>query len=224
MKIVKTTLLVLAVTAACACSAFATEILDQNFNSSNGDLSTSLLGNGWEVGQTFTVGRSGYLSKIQIPWFIRYDQTNQPNIVFSVRSTDSNGLPSTSAQGKLFETTLRPQDIPCTAPYYTSVDFNTGGIKVTSGQKLAFIFSSYWLSTPGPTFCYYGIDGTTGSSTLHYDRGFYTARLGTTSFSRDCGYDLFFKTYINPVPEPSSLLAMTAGLLGLAGTIRRKRR
>jgi hypothetical protein len=179
---------------------------------------------GPSYGQVFTVGVSGRLVGADlildsgIPGGVPAGGLND---VMVIVAATRGGFPSSTvlAGGIISGTSIPPGS---TNRPFTHVDFESP-LQVIMGQQLALLFSSL-----GPLSATSNIFGNTGAS-LQYPGGeavvfafgawhpaieiFHPGTLGSDDF--------FFRTTVQPVPEPASIALLGTGLLGLAFKCRR---
>jgi hypothetical protein len=167
-------------------------------------------------GQTFTVDRSGRLvgADLLLDGVIPGRALN--DVLITVVST-SGGFPTDTVLGR---GTIPRASVPTGFPSLplTHVSFGPG-TQVMAGQHLALLFSS-----AGPLSGSPNIAGESGLGAL-YPRGdavafaFGAWRPAIEIFQPGAAgsADFFFRTSVEPVPEPGTILLLGAGLLGLAG-------
>jgi hypothetical protein len=200
-------------------TAFADSIvIDQAFLPSHLDLFAQMQTD-VDAAQTFTVGISGLLRRIDV--LVVSDAGVPPGIPvdFDVRPT-VNGAPVENdglalASGVLSTATSDLQS----AAALVSIQFGALGVAVQRGDVLALVLSSpvaqtlWWGRTNG----------------RNYARGALFARsasLGLPTFEGPEDADLAFRTWVDPapVPEPSALLFVGTGLAALLAGARRHSR
>ena len=217
-------LYVLAVLAFCMSGpshASAATVLDQDFCPS--DRRTTI----WAVvgdqgtyahdirpAQTFTVGLTGSLSRIEFP---RWDRgSKSPNeLTWSVRTIQPSGLPPNNVLLSGVCTTPSSNTTPISISIASS-----GGLSVTAGQRLAILLQVAQLPQNAGAGC--EIHGNNDTYFPGYTLGAKCGQTTTGQWTLSAGYDLFFRTYVESVPEPSSLLAISAGLIPLLYLRRRR--
>jgi hypothetical protein len=206
-------------------TANATVILDQDSGGPSGFTTTRCLGCArsiLDVAQTFTVGRSGTLARIEVDQvFLDLDNGGSLSgfpLVFDIRRT-SAGLPVADDSLALSTLSLPPGSMP-TRAFSGSLVFNilSFGLTVNEGDVLSFV-----LRSNGNVFAF-----ATSDAGNVYARGEYAQRFSPgdpfphfTAPSFPDGTDMSFRSLVN-VPEPSLLALMELGLTGLAFA-RRKR-
>jgi hypothetical protein len=167
-------------------SIFAAEVLDQQclFDSAIADSASS----SQEVGQTFTVGVTGTMSRIEV--LLAQASFSSADGVFNVYST-SAGLPDTS----LGSATISSSLVSTTVPTFISFDLSSFNIPVRVGDVLAFGVSSpggglYFLPDSFQSDPYAA--GTSVQRTLTVPPGPWST----------VAHDDSFKTYVNVTSAP----------------------
>lgn len=193
--------------------ASAMSVVDQQYTGASGH-ATAETTNCLERAQTFTVGLTGKMTRVEFGSFRRYSST--ADLMFSIRNTDSNAMPLMDSTSNVFQRTLHASDLPSSGV----LGINLGdGIAVQSGQTLSFV-----LSSTEDTWDY-AFDGSYWRYPPTYQRGnLYYKPLTDQAWTDEGDYDLYFTTYVEPTPEPSSFMALMAGLGGLGGMILHKRK
>src|SRR5260221_244361 len=123
-----------------ASSALAAPILDQSFvpvfgesgSSNTGVISTA------DQAQTFTVGATGVLSKVDV--FISKGSPPGKNLLFDVRPT-VGGVPVESDTMVLAVASVPGPSVPAT-PVFFEFDISSFNVPVTSGEVLAIVLRS----------------------------------------------------------------------------------
>jgi hypothetical protein len=202
-------------------------VIDQQFAPSippgSGEFLASVqpLSLGPTYGQVFTVGISGRLAAADLLLNTGAPGRGSSDVIVTVTST-SGGFPTSTflAQGTVSGTNIPGGlNVP-----FTRVDFASRP-QVVAGQQLALLFSSL-----GPLGASPNVHGNTGDI-LQYPGGeavvfafgaWHPAieifHPGTTGAD-----DFFFRTAVQPVPEPASMTLLGTALLGLAAGWRRSR-
>lgn len=164
-------------------------------------------GDSW--GQSFTVGLGGLLTRIGFQ-LGRNSGVTQP-LQVELR-TAIGDLPDMDPSALLFSGSIAAADVPVlafTGSFTTSIDLSGSAPLVTPGEKLVVLLSTsdtdwynwdnsgYFNSNPYP-------DGTSLTS----------SSSDPTNWSTVDNWDFGFRTWVAPVPEPSTLFPL--GLLVLA--------
>lgn len=204
-----------------ACQAQAGVTLDQQSVPQSGIVAmTSAAGSQVElfnpIGQTFTVGLTGTLSRIDVGVFQFSVDQSTADAQFSLLSS------SGGTQTVLFSTAIPLSDIPVLALGVStwgqapSVDLSAANIQVQAGEQLEFRFTPVTGGSQWPTLLSY-VDG----QSLTYSGGTGTAVVGGTRFDLP-NLDYAFRTYVD-VPEPATWALMLLGF-GATGSMLRRRR
>jgi hypothetical protein len=168
---------------------------------------SALVGAGFAyAGQTFTPSISGVLSSAEL-YLARVESYSGPWEV-SVRPLDASGLPTAQV---LASRTLTAGDLPTTlnpiesAAFPLVVSFDAPA-PVVAGVPLALVAKADG-TTGGFSGAWYGL------TSAAYPGG--RAAFGTAADEwafNGPGNDLFFRTFVTPVPEPAYGLALAAGV------------
>jgi hypothetical protein len=169
-----------------------------------------VFGSTYDVAQVFEVGVTGTLTSVQVYMDKGGDPTE--NVTLDVRTTTA-GVPDTG--GILGSATVLPAAFSV-AGAYVEFDLTGSNIAVNAGDKLAFVVSSAqdFINNINQ----YGAWSDFGGNYLQGDSFHGDVDAGTAGLS---GWDIIFRTYVEPIPEPATF---TLGSLGLLGIIGRRRK
>ena len=199
-------------------SAYAVPILDQYFDSSGMTSLISFVGRS-DKAQTFTVGTTGTLvqADVEIQRWPSPTQGGIPipigDLVFDIRRT-TGGVPINDNTLALASIKVSADSIPTTRGWF-SFDINSFDIFVTSGDILAIV-----LRSESNNLIDYGWFGGLDHFEDTYDLGNHYRSSSTWTLSS--GKDVGFKTYVEPIPEPSTLFLLGSGLIGVFGLRKKK--
>lgn len=195
------------------------DVLDQSFlgpgTQASVDVNTS-----FARAQTFTVGATGTLSRIELI-LASSNTTVSDEMTIDLRPTDESGVPLPDAASALATRTIAGDVLGGTldenAPY--ELDFSSFAIPVTAGQQLAIVARSNVPFAAGRQFAW--------AARLVAGEGYAggAAWIGTPAWALqsggDGGVDLEFETYVE-VPEPAgAALSAFMALIALAHRNRR---
>ncbi len=161
------------------------------------------------IAQTFAVGVAGTLSRIEIRATEAGDPWNDGDLVLSVYDT-VNSTPRNS----LVDVVIPESTFPGIGQFiWVDCDVSSSGIQVASGEQLAIVATSSdarhyaWAST---------LNGPGGAE----HRGSFNGNVWEPV---NPDLDMLFRTYVT-VPEPSTILLLATGAVGLLACGRRKSR
>ena len=126
------------------------DCLDQSYvpTSSNNGLEVTA---SQPVTQTFTVGRSGLLTRVEIAWINHHRGTPQAPLQVDLVACDSAGVPTPTVLGSV---TFQPAAVPVTRGPLL-VDLSMFNIPVVAGQQLGIALSTAAMSG-GATYAWSG--------------------------------------------------------------------
>ena len=198
------------------------QVLDQSvLNQSTSGFSGTVLTSSNQLAQTFTVGITGQLSRIDLQ-VVQAGNTNPitQDLVLVVYLP----LSSTNLLGTTLATVnIHPNDVPngsqSLAGALVSVDLDPFSILVNAGDVLSLVLMSDQF-VPNPAFKHYTWV-TPGGTTNPYPGGQAWSNRFPAGFAPLTNRDFGFQTYVSnpviitPVPEPSGKIFVVAGLAGL---------
>jgi hypothetical protein len=204
----KTTTAVCFATLLIRCVGHAQGTLDQQYLPSSGN--GLIVQRVSTVAQTFEVGLTGILDRVEVQ-LARNAVVPSEGMTLEIRSTLLDGSPAANV---LASAPISAADLS-TSFQFMSIDFLSFALEVNGGDMLALVLRSDAVAGGGGIDPFaWGGDGpggyNRGSVYLDYGTGF-----GPTA------WDIGFKSYVDttPVPEPSSLALLLAGV-GLLLCIR----
>jgi hypothetical protein len=155
--------------------------------------------------QTFTVGITGILSAVDV----LVERNGDADLQFDIRPA-ANGVPVESDSMTLASVTVPASTVPLPASFL-EFDLSSFGIPVSQGEVLAIVLSgnSRWFGAPNDPY----------SPGAAYFRRFPDMPTFTPVFDN---LDVGFKTFVEPIPEPSALVLISVGIIGL-GFLRSRR-
>ncbi len=177
-----------------------------------GDIGENGSGGKAEQAQTFRVGIDGRLIGADL-YLTGYGE----NLLLEVRRVTADGLPSESSADLLGAAIASPGSLG--GVRFVSFDFGPKGPMVAAGETLALVVQSLgrglydWGGNSGDPYPHGGI--VARSSVYNDDRWFIPSYPASVS-------DYGFRTYVEPVPEPSTVLIFAVGGLG-AWCIKQRR-
>jgi hypothetical protein len=208
--------------------AVAAPVLDQSFEPTKSDIS-AFIGGGYSFAQTFRTGQTGILSKIDV--LISSMSTSDIDtslLVFDILGT-TGGLPD---ENKVLAQLMVPRPQLNAPDGWFTFDLSSIGLNVSANDLLAIEMHSDGNSNNADPFqCI--VAGWTGQigaeipvSTAFKKgpdtNGSWNPCFGYVSAPFEFGNALYggpvtygFRTYVNPVPEPSSWVLVISGLFGI---------
>lgn len=195
------------------------ESLDQSFVPPIPSVISGVSGDFGESAQTFTVGISGVLSRVNVLLANEKPNLQFGNLYFDIRPT-VNGFPveedmAAFAFGSMSISLLPPRPLPL----LFSFDVSSFGVHVTSGDVLAIVLRS----DSGTDVGWYGVLGDAYPLGDLYGRGPVGSRDLTGGWSRSHA-DLGFQTFVEPVPEPTTIILLGTGLAGTVAAVRKRKK
>lgn len=172
----------------------------------------------WERTQTFTVGVSGTLTRVELALAPGSNTQPSDEITVDVRPTDIDGIPLVDNLSILGYVTVQANALS-TLTHGVNYDVNSfdlsgDSIQVTSGEVLAIVVSTATPTDPDRGFQFFS--DAAGS----YTGGQSYRRSGpTSSWIAESTFDWGFVTYV-PEPQYTSVAALTT--LGAVSWFRRR--
>jgi hypothetical protein len=182
-----------------------------------------------DLAQTFTVGRDGFLTQIdlQLARTAQFSLISHDLTIDLIAPTNSNSPLGTV----LASATLHPSDIPTAQQaafgQITSINI-TSAIPVTVGEQLSLVLTSDELRYPNSTSYVWIILPPVFPQFDKYPYGGAWRNVNHTGFvpfdpEHTGPRDFTFQTWVTPIPEPSShLLALVAVHIGVSHGRRRR--
>jgi len=159
--------------------------------------------------QTFTVGESGTLVKVDLLMARQPGAT--ADLLFDIRRTTS-GKPNTDDAATLVSLRIPAQLVPETEGNYYSIDFSSKAFEVTAGEALAIVIRSY---PDVESYTWWGKTTDNGYLNGHHYFRHPPGWPRPTWYADVAGTDMGFRTYLldTTVPDitaPSAPTALTA--------------
>jgi hypothetical protein len=153
--------------------------------------------------QTFTVGHSGSLSRVDV--FVQPESGPGP-FHWDVRPVSGTGSPTDSNAATLASGSF---NMPSSGFSFVTLDLSASPVPVVAGEKLAIA-----LSTPNGSFGWGLSDaGYAGGDAWQRSRTFNNGFAWITNLQP--GNDLGFRSFVT-VPEPATLLLLLSGVIFIA--------
>jgi len=222
-----------------AADARALPVLDQQNAPPAGPLDQAIVVDSDDISmiQTFTVGVTGQLDHVDL-WLGGGFDTGHgivpQSATVSVVTIDPHiapqpllGDPGLELVGQVLASVTA--QAPSADGGLVSLDLSSFGIQVTSGQTLGieignFAFPNFGLAFGTDSSSYAGGDAWYRCNAYpfscgglpHETNGVFSGGGGTGPGWEQTGDDAFFRTYVEPVPEPATLALVLVGTAGLA--------
>jgi hypothetical protein len=173
--------------------------------------------------QTFTVGQSGILDRVELQVWQEGNPT-APLVVEIRKTLADSGAPDPSA-GALLASVSMAASLFSTDPYpstYTGVDLNAQSFAVSAGDVLAIVATST-IAYP-QWYLWTTSDSAATPPAPQYSGGMaFYAYPASAPWSASASRDSGFRTYVT-IPEPSGMVLCLAGFATLTVCRWRKRR
>ena len=163
--------------------------------------------------QTFTVGRSGLLDRVEVQlWRAASPTLPDDPVVVQIRATLPDGAPLPSATAALATVNIPASEVTTDefTGAFSGVDLGIQAVPVVAGQRLAIV-----LSASGDDFWYMwgSTDWSRQGAAVDYTAGSnWTLLDGRTTYTQYPEIDHGFRTFVT-VPEPAAMVGMVAGLV-----------
>jgi PEP-CTERM motif len=175
------------------------------------------IGNGQkaEEAQTFIAGIAGRITEVDLDLQL----SGQGNgLLLEIRKLTAGGLPSESPSD-LLGAALVSSGVPTAQSQFVAFQFGGNGPMVAPGESLALVLQapgsgSYsWIGALGNPYP----QGTMATLSPYYNDQWAVPIFPSNSV------DLGFRTFVEPVPEPSTFAILLAGGAGLAVLLGRRK-
>src|SRR4051812_6514704 len=148
--------------------------------------------------QTFTVGRTGVLSEVDVYAFRFFRNTTHGDLTLDLRATQPDGRPTSNAGGELLSVTIPATSVPEQTYGFVPFDLSAFNFHVTQGEQLAIVLHV----APDPL----------GDVTYQWDGSINNPYANGTTWERLIGNhdwvdegggddDLGFRTWVDAAPQ-----------------------
>jgi hypothetical protein len=171
-----------------------------------------------DLAQTFTVGITGLLDRIDVQVGRDADPTGP--LVVQLRKTLPSGFPGDTPADLLAEVTLDESSIPTVtfATTFTQVDLGGQSFPVIAGEVYAIALRSTTTGNSGRRYLWASDSPDQYAGGRAYVRGILTGGVYQTGNPVERG----FRTYVVPIPEPSALTLALGAVAAVACRLRQR--
>jgi VCBS repeat-containing protein len=157
--------------------------------------------------QTFTVGRTGVLSEVDV-YVFRFFNTDHGDLTLDLRALQPDGRPTSNAGGELLSVTIPATSVPVQTYGFVPFDLSAFDFHVTQGDRLAIVLHV----APDPLGdVTYQWDGSTNNP---YANGAVWERdLSNHDWAADPGTDVDFgfRTWVDAPPQAAPVVTLPGG-------------
>lgn len=187
--------------------AAAVPILDQSFVPQDPHSFFGTGGTNLNSAQTFTVGITGMLSQVDV----LVEKNGPDELRLDVRPT-VDGLPIEDDNAALASVTVPFATIPSPRAFL-SFDVSSFGVRVSQGELLAIVLTG--------NARWYGVTPELGPDDPYLGGAAYFRGLPGAFFPPfDGRADLGFRTFVDAIPEPPTIMLFGIGVVGLVLAVR----